>query len=327
MKPLITKKFLPYFLGALTTLIFIYMALGIFTLVKVHAIFDFSNQSLASSSQNPSGVYLITYSDGDPIFTQNQNLLAASAVNKGIDHIFSFRRHHIDADYKQQFASILDKPKGAGYWLWKPYFIHRALTSIPENAIVIYSDSGNAVIKNVGPVIEKLGDKDILLTEYTHPVWGKARNIISKKLLIALNCEEEKCLNGAHIWAGLLVLRNTEKARNFIARWKELCENSDLLLDNDMGRDQEDPEFWWHQHDESILSALYNQNSEAVGLVEVEWMRQHFMWHHRHPNSKGKALYPAPKEFLKGYERDFLKLSIIKKLQTKALEKLEALTK
>ncbi len=309
------------------TLAFVYMGLGLYTLIKVNAIFDYSNQSPGAPSQIQSGVYLITYSDGDPVFTQNQNLLAASAVNKGIDHVFCYRRYHIDGDYKQRFAHILDKPKGAGYWLWKPYFIHKTLSSIPENAIVIYSDSGNAVIKNVESVIQKLGDKDILLTEYTHPVWGKARNIISKKLLIALNCEEEKCLNGAHIWAGLLVLRNTEKARNFIARWKELCENSDLLLDNDMGRDQEDPEFWWHQHDESILSALYNQNSEAVGLVEVEWMRQHFMWHQRHPKYRGKRIYNAPKGFLDEYERDFLKLSIIKKLQTKALEKLEALTK
>ena len=63
------------------------------------------------SGDNP--IYLISYADGPEIFIQNQNAMAESAINKGIDFTFNYRKQHIDPDFINKHADIFARTQGA----------------------------------------------------------------------------------------------------------------------------------------------------------------------------------------------------------------------
>jgi hypothetical protein len=46
-----------------------------------------------SEAQKSVNIHLISYSDGAEIYRQNQNILAMSAINRGVDFIHNYRRN------------------------------------------------------------------------------------------------------------------------------------------------------------------------------------------------------------------------------------------
>jgi hypothetical protein len=75
----------------------------------------------------------------------NSRLLAAqaaqnaSAPRAGIDTILSWTRDKLKAtDFYEQNRQILDRPRGGGYWLWKPYIILDALQKSDPGDVILY---------------------------------------------------------------------------------------------------------------------------------------------------------------------------------------------
>jgi len=252
---------------------------------------DFNAQNFLSRS----GVYLISYADGPEVYFKNQNALAASALNKGIDFILNYRRSHLDPQFVKQYASILNQKIGAGYWLWKPWIILKTLETIPENEILIYADSGLIFRNPITPLIELANQHDIILFEYDpKKYWGKPINITKREIFIELDCDTEKCHTGSHVWAGLLVLRNTKKSRDFIKNWLNTCCNEKLLTDVFDPHVQQHAAFFVHYHDESILNTLYNKNPEDKYLFQSKLLFDEYAtWHHRNFEAEDSSLLVA----------------------------------
>ncbi|MHA1558856.1 MAG: hypothetical protein ACTSXG_03525 [Alphaproteobacteria bacterium] len=131
-----------------------------------------------------------------------------------------------------------------------------------------------------------------------------------------MGCDEEKCRFGAHLWAGILLLKNTAFTRSFIKEWLNYCVDPELIK-GDMNNVENYPEFAHHQNDESILSILYNKNPHKnITLVPIDKeFKTYFSWHHRHPAKKDISLLPFMGKGIRGVERDFLNSSIIVELR------------
>ena len=70
--------------------------------------------------------YLIVFGSEDYKFAK-QSLVESAAPY--FDHCFSFSKEDIEEEFYQANSKILDQKRGAGYWLWKPYFIFDVLNS------------------------------------------------------------------------------------------------------------------------------------------------------------------------------------------------------
>ncbi len=241
-----------------------------FSLVLLHMLFvlDWSEQKpypCAEERRTPD-IYLISYADGSEVFFQNRNMLTASAVNRGFDFIFNYRRDHISPEFAKN-NPVLQEKFGAGYWLWKPYFILHTLEQIPEGAILVYLDAG-AIIRQ--PMREFLLDglassphKDVLLFSYINTEHDTTSRIASDDTFVALHCTDEHCYSGHHVWAGFIVLRNSDQSRRFIAQWLHHCQDAELL--KGITTHATNPEdFAHHQHDEAILSVLATREADKV---------------------------------------------------------------
>lgn len=261
------------------------------------------------SSSGKKGVYLVSYADGPEIFFKNQHALTVSALNRGIDFILNYRRPHLDPIFVKKNQAILNQKKGAGFWLWKPWVIHHTLMMVPENAYVIYADTGFVFTGSVLPYLKRMEGKDIMLIAYDSAVDGPPVQIAKRDIFARLNCDHPACWKGTHVWAGFLMLRNTAKARLFIKEWLDLCCDEVLLTDRPgllaAHADQKS-----HQHDEAILSVLYNtkinQGDSHLTLLPIHLFRTFTFWHHRHPGKEYESLWHKSTPPLRGVERDWV---------------------
>lgn len=237
-------------------------------------------------------IHLVSYADGPDIFKKNQHFQAFSAINKGVDHIHMYRRKDLDAEFCAKNKEILSQKKGAGYWLWKPYVILKTLKQIPENAVVIYMDSGISVATHVANFMNILGEKDILLMHWNEVGNSSVVSVAQAKTLKILGCHDEGCKGAPHAWAALGVYRNTPQTRAFVAKWLKACEIKECLMEHPS--DSEDSRYRSHSHDEGILSIVASQSPEIITFtpMEVIW-RKFFLWHHRHPHLSYESLIPT----------------------------------
>ena len=242
-------------------------------------------QPKSALSRNP--VYLVSYADGKEVFFQNQLGLAQSALGRGVDFTLNYRRSLLEPNFVRENKYILDKKAGAGYWLWKPWIILDAMKKAPENAIIIYSDGGNVIKNSLAPLIELANQHPIVLSYYENPIYGTPRERVKREVFIQLGCDKAQCHDGFHIWTGFLIVRNVPEARAFIEQWLSYAKSPNLLMEGPSSKPELNG-FSHHQHDQAILTVLYNRDPKGKYLVayDAELTKKYLVWKHRRENVK-----------------------------------------
>jgi len=156
--------------------------------------------------------------------------------------------------------------RGAGYWRWKPHIIYQTLSQVKPNSWVLYIDSGiliNITRENLKQLLRMGGDDTSVhlwqnesvepLVNWTHPY------VIAQLNLSQL--ERESAL----LYAGMIAVKNDESGKNFIIKWKSLCDTDDFLFPDLMMPSSCLPEnYIWHRHDQSLLSIVACQNPSSA---------------------------------------------------------------
>ncbi len=233
---------------------------------------------------------LLSYADGHPIFFKNQNALNVSALNRGIDIIHTYRRHHMNKDFYNTYKGILTQKRGAGYWLWKPYFILKTMEQYPDHTLIFYADSGVVFTKPIDKILQELAAHDRIFVGQGKPV--PLRQHLKKEAQIALNIDKnEGILNAQNLWAFFIGFRNTPENRAFVKNWLDLCQQGALLTDMPFDTSQQDKNFEFHQHDQSLLSVIAAQDPEKSVIIKKNELRNVYgiTNFHRHPEEEKKS--------------------------------------
>ena len=92
----------------------------------------------------------INYAEGR--YYNSQKFCTRSAIEVGFDRTHSYGIGDIDYDFRQNNHHILSQKRGAGYWLWNPYFLQKTLNQLEYGDILVYSSQREAtyiwIIKN-----------------------------------------------------------------------------------------------------------------------------------------------------------------------------------
>jgi len=260
-------------------------------------------------------LYLVSYADGPEVFFKNRNILAYSAINRGVDFIYNYRRSHIDPEFIAK-NPILNEPVGAG--LWKPYLILKTLESIPEGALLLYADSGLLIRQSIREFIDAgFSDpkKSILLFSYDPEIYKLAGSVANGDVFDALGCRHDRCRKGPHVWAGILVVKNTPEGRKFIKDWLDGCCDTDLVMGTNL-KSSNYPEFLYHQHDESILSVLGSRETDLVKFIKMDkTFFEYFYMHRRKTAAQDVSLVGFTNMDLTRFERKLLNRPVIKQLR------------
>lgn len=198
-------------------------------------------------------IYHVSYASIN--MSKSLDICRASALRHGCDATLNI---DIDPDFAAHNRHILEQPRGAGYWLWKPYIIHRALMDYTKPGdYIVYTDAGVELVGNINRIIDEMerNVEDIFLfgNHYQHRDWCK------REVFDDLNCKD-----GHQVQASAMVLRNSDNAMYLVEEWLDQCQYGNQI-DDKCGSDQY-PGFQEHRHDQAILTAV----AQAMNL-KLHW--------------------------------------------------------
>lgn len=196
-------------------------------------------------------IVFVTYSND--LYAKTRDFCAAMAVKKGrVDRSIVYKPEDIDTAFYEKHKDILDLRAGNGLWLWKPYFVCKALDTVNEGDIVLYCDAGSYFFRSCKPIIDSMTD-DIWVSNI--PLVEK--QFTKPELMEKLGCNTPEYFESNQVQGNFIAVRKTERGLKFAHEWLAVCEDGDNLL-TDTRYHSNPPEFifFGHRSDQSVLSLL-----------------------------------------------------------------------
>ena len=198
--------------------------------------------------------YLLNYANS--IYRKSQKLNTDSALRNGFNtNIFSFSKDDIDSDFKFKNKKILNCRKGDGFWLWKPYFIYKALKSINDGNYLFYCDSGAYFIKPITPLIQISIESKQDIISFNLPYSNS--QYIKGEAFVKMNCDTNDCRSASHKVAGYHLWRKSKFSVDFAHDFLEFAQDYQIISDaKSVDATQNSSDFIDHRHDQAIFSML-----------------------------------------------------------------------
>lgn len=197
---------------------------------------------------------LVVINYADENFASNRRACSESAFKYGLaDEVIEYRPEDIDVTFRKKNNETLSIKRGAGLWLWKPYFILRTLNQMEDDDFLFYTDSGVFFIKPIYLLVNALKNKQQDIFPFMLPLleneWTKNE---TQTLILG---EKTKYRNNQYL-ATYILIRNSKKSRSFISEWlsymeNPICSYPDLITD-----EKNDTSFIAHREDQSVFSIL-----------------------------------------------------------------------
>ena len=224
--------------------------------------------------------YLINYADLAFYEARKQNSL--SGIEMGFDAVIQYRKEHIDKEFFTKNELILSQKRGAGYWLWKPYFIAKTLQESQEGDIVFYSDAGSQFInhKPLDSIIKKLKQEEFNLFAFEmaghHKEHQYCRKDAARKILGAAAESEfaHGIYNSDQRMASFVIAKKTDYSLEIINKWLELGSDPQIIMDAEP-QENEFQGFIDHRHDQAIWSILTKSLRIPALPDPTQWGLQH----------------------------------------------------
>jgi hypothetical protein len=194
-------------------------------------------------------IALVSYASNNMYVSQER--LVCSSLKFGVEKTFTYGVKDIDPLFYSMNKKTLEAERGAGYWLWKPYVINKALHSgyLQDGDILIYSDAGVEIVADVKCLIDRM-DEDILFftNGFKQVEWCKG-NVLGSILHSWAKYENE-----TQVQASVIVMKVGDKVREFMREWLAWCQIPSFI--DDTNTEGSYPTFAEHRHDQAILTCL-----------------------------------------------------------------------
>ncbi len=208
---------------------------------------------------------LINYSAGLYKFSQKFNSKTGLRI-ANFDQVISYSPNDIDNNFYLKNKDILDAKKGAGYWLWKPYFV---LKTLKEKAkfgdLIFYCDSGVYFINKIDHLIKVMNRQDTDVLSFIQMDLIE-KNWTKRDCFILMNADEKEFYETPQRSGGYQLIRKSKFSLQYYNEYLNYAQNPHILTDssNVSGKPNYDG-FQNHRHDQSIFSIL----AKKYKLVEV----------------------------------------------------------
>ena len=208
---------------------------------------------------------LISYAND--LYRKSQLLLSDTAINIGKvdDSIMYDDKWLKTTDFytkSKRNQYILNKPRGNGFFMWKPYIILDAFNNLQEDDVVIYVDAGLRVIGNLNPLFQvaQKGSK-VGRVIFKLPAVGVphhlAKTWTKRDCFILMDCDSEEYWNTDMTNGAVSLWKKTPENIAFLEEWLQYLKDPRIITDDDniCGKPNF-LEFRGHRHDQSVLSLL-----------------------------------------------------------------------
>lgn len=234
--------------------------------------------------------YHINYANGR--YLQAQKYCSDSAKQFGFDEVISYSLGDIDPEFYYKNKNILDQSRGAGFWLWKPYFISKTLERMENGDLLVYSDSGSFYQNSPQPLIDLIlkDEKGVLSFELK----GLMENVYTKRdTFVLMDLDEPKYTESSQREATYIWLIKNDFTVNLVKEYLEYAQDERIITDL-ISENKNYDVFKDHRHDQSIWSLLCKKYDIEPHKLISQWgegMKNDFpndtynqiTLHHRNP--------------------------------------------
>jgi hypothetical protein len=251
-------------------------------------------------------VLLINYANAVFRKSQLKNSKTARDIT-GFKEVISYTPKDIDAAFRAQHAAILKQEKGDGYFLWKPYFIQKALNLLQEGDYLFYCDSGAYFIDTVDDFLSfcETKNQDIFPFELIHyeKVWTK------RDAFVLMDCDSERYYNTKQRLASFTLIRKSDFSCKFVDEWLHYAQDERILTDieNQCGLDNYEG-FIENRYDQSVFSLLtkkyeiaaYRDPSQFGTLIKELYPDSNYKPFLCHTRKRNYPFFVTWRKYLKG---------------------------
>lgn len=219
-------------------------------------------------------IHFITY--GNNVFKNSKERLQKEAINSNwFDTITICGPENLSKNFKSEFNDILEKPRGAGYWIWKFDIIKQQLTNLDNNDILIYIDAGCSINTKgrtrFNEYIEMLNNSNESVISFQMPHIEKKYTIKELFNYFNMNPNDNNGNSGQFV-GGILIMKNNEKMMKIIDESINVLRSDHLLVTDHYNKIEQHSEFIDNRHDQSILSVIRKKYGSII-LTDETWFK------------------------------------------------------
>jgi len=176
-------------------------------------------------------------------------------------------------DFWNKNRYILDRPRGAGYWIWKPHIILETMENLEDGDVVMYSDAGLKVIDDLGPLFTATvgnsnGGKVLFKVPGPHVnrMWTK------RDCFVLTGCDEKKYWDGILTNGAVSLWTKSDENLEYLKIYLRYLRDPRIVTDDlNMCGMPDLQGFKEHRHDQSVLSLLSIKNSLELYRDPTQW--------------------------------------------------------
>ena len=222
-----------------------------------------------------------------------------------VNEFYGYKPKDIDHDFREKNKYILDKGRGNGYWLWKPYFLYKTLTEkLDYGDYLIYSDAAIMYVDSAKKLVDFLKEKK--LDMYLHRLPHLERQYTKRDAFILLGVDQPFYAETGQFNAAFQIYRKTKFTEFFLSEYLYYAQDKRIITDdsNELGVSNYD-DFRDHRHDQSILSLLtkkygqVNANKTNLDINLIKNYKEVMPTIFCHYRSRGLGSYEELKEMCK----------------------------
>jgi hypothetical protein len=187
--------------------------------------------------------------------------------------IIVFKKSAIEPDFLERHRDIFVLPRGAGYWLWKPYIIKKTLERIEKGSLLFYVDSSYKFVAPFPEVVEYVDRNEIMAWQNkpNERLYHPMKEYCKMDVMSTYFGDVDRHKDDAICWAGALFLKNTRYARTVVETWLDMCCNAHDITDAP-SVSANCADFKDHRHDQSLLTIALQRFMVPLQILGTTFM-------------------------------------------------------
>lgn len=212
--------------------------------------------------RNKTKIVAISY--GNERYKSSLQFLQKSALEVAkVDEFYAYGPNNIDKEFKEKNKDILSRPRGNGYWLWKPYFLLKTLKEkLEDGDYLIYSDAGILFTDKAQLIVDFLNERKAEM--YLHRLPHLEKYYTKRDAFILMGVDSPFYSETGQFNAAFQIYKKSKFTEIFLEEYLYYAIDKRIITDdqNTLGKPNYEG-FIDHRHDQSILSLLTKKYSQV----------------------------------------------------------------
>jgi len=217
----------------------------------------------------------IHISFGNERYYPSLQLLEKTSKQIGwVDEFIAYTQEYLKTtEFWKKNQYILNQPRGAGYWIWKPFIILATFDKINYNDVVMYSDAGLEVIDSLIPLFEiTLDNSNGGIMPFKIPGPHINRMWTKRDCFVLTECDESKYWDGILTNGAISLWQKTDKNIEYLKTYLKYLRDPRIVTDDpNMCGKPNLQGFKEHRHDQAVLSLLSIKNNLELYRDPTQW--------------------------------------------------------